>query len=153
MAIETLMMTFGRPKQAASPQPDEKKKKENNNKLKATHTHTHPHSEQLCAFPFPARPRKHYKSFLAGTWRCLAVPPSRPLAFLRGIQPIDRLRSLVKKIKQQRKKNDAQTNYASQMERNEATKQKILPKSVLKYLRCDVARLQVVFFSKTLKRI
>lgn len=61
------------------------------------------------------------------------APPSRPLAFLRGIQPIDRLHSLVKKkkIKQQRKKNDAQTNYANEMKRNEQRKKKFLPKMCL----------------------
>lgn len=59
-------------------------------------------SQSLCAFPFPAGTaaalRKHNKSF---SFRPRFVffegnSPRRPLAFLRGIQPIDRLHSLVK---------------------------------------------------------
>lgn len=74
MAIETLMMTFGRPKRGGA---GHLPRKENNNKLKAAHKQTNLHSlsvcvwEYLCAFPFPARPRKHYKSFLAAT--CLGL--------------------------------------------------------------------------------
>lgn len=89
MAIETLMMTFGRPKQQADggrcgkagwDEAGHLPRKENNNKLKAVHWLSVCVCvcvwEYLCAFPFPARPRKHYKSFLAATCHGLSSSPA-----------------------------------------------------------------------------